>query len=83
MTDNVTNDLLLEQLKAIRAEQAAARERDDEMLRRLGTVETIMARVSRDMGEFVAEQVGDRHSMDKLRARLERIERRLELNEPN
>lgn len=81
MTDNVTNELIFERLKTMQAEQAAARDRDDEMLRRLGAVETIVARISRDMGQFVSDQVGDRHSVDRLRERIERIERRLELND--
>lgn len=74
MTEN-TENLILEQLKAIRAEQKSARERDKELLRRVTQIEN----VRRDLAEIISDQVGDRHSVDGLRERVERIERRLEL----
>lgn len=76
---NVEN-LLLEHLKKIQAEQSAARERDQEILSRLSHIESGLARITRDESANYAEMVEDRHSVDKLRERLERIERRLELN---
>ena len=44
---NVEN-LILEHLKKIQAEQSAARERDAEIMSRLGTIENGIARISRD-----------------------------------
>lgn len=78
MTDNVEN-LILEHLKKIQAEQAASRERDAEIMSRLGMIESGIARISRDESANYAEIVQDRHSVDKLKERIERIERRLEI----
>lgn len=79
MTENVEN-LMLEHLKKIQAEQSAARERDQEILTRLSHIESGIARITRDESANYAEIVGDRHVVDKLKERLERIERRLEIN---
>ncbi len=78
MSDAVDN-LLLEHLKKIQAEQSAARERDAEMLGRLAQIETSIVRLARDGADNFAETVADRHALDKLKARIERLERRLEL----
>ena len=78
MTENVDN-LMLEHLKKIQAEQSSARERDREMLTRLGQIETTIARIGRDNAHAFAEQVEDRHAMDALKDRVERLERRLEI----
>ena len=78
MTENVEN-LLFEHLKKIQGEQSAARERDREMLNRLGQIESSIARIGRDNAHAFAEQVDDRHAVDALRDRVERIEKRLEL----
>lgn len=74
------DDLVLEHLKRIQAEQAAARDRDQEILSRLARIESGLARVTRDESSNYAELVEDRHTVDKLRERIERIERRLELS---
>jgi soluble cytochrome b562 len=79
MSSNIDN-LTLEHLKKIQAEQTAARERDQEILTRLSHIESGIARITRDESANYAEIVGDRHSMDKLKERIERIERRLEIN---
>jgi predicted nuclease with TOPRIM domain len=76
---NVDN-IILEHLKKIQSEQTAARERDQEIISRLSHIESGLARVTRDESANYAEMVEDRHSVDKLRERLERIERRLEIN---
>lgn len=76
---NVEN-LLLEHLKKIQSEQSAARERDQEILSRLSHIESGIARITRDESANYAEMIQDRHAVDKLRERLERIERRLEIN---
>ena len=45
MTENIEN-LILEHLKKIQAEQTAARERDAEILTRLASIENGLARIS-------------------------------------
>ncbi len=76
---NVTDNLVLEHLKKIQAEQTASRERDADMLSRLAHIETSIARLARDGADNFAEVIADRHAIDKLKERLDRIERRLEL----
>lgn len=78
MADTVDN-LMLEHLKKIQTEQSASRERDAEILNRLAHIETSVARLARDGADNFAEVIADRHTVDKLKARIERIERRLEL----
>ena len=78
MADTVDN-LMLELLKKIQTEQSASRERDAEILSRLAHIETSVARLARDGADNFAEVIADRHTVDKLKARIERIERRLEL----
>jgi ubiquinone biosynthesis protein UbiJ len=78
MAETVDN-LMLEHLKKIQTEQSASRERDAEILSRLAHIETSVARLARDGADNFAEVVADRHAVDKLKERIERIERRLEL----
>jgi hypothetical protein len=78
MAETVDN-LMLEHLKKIQTEQSASRERDAEMLSRLAHIETSVARLARDGADNFAEVIADRHAIDKLKERIERIERRLEL----
>ncbi len=73
------DNLALEHLKKIQGEQSAARDRDSEMLTRLAHLENLIARLTRDSADNLAEVLTDRHSIDRLRERIERIERRLEL----
>ncbi|NWG32186.1 MAG: hypothetical protein HXY29_11930 [Rhodocyclaceae bacterium] len=73
------DNLILEHLKKIQAELAASRERDSEIMSRLANIESGMARIARDESTTYAELIQDRHALDKLRERIERIERRLEL----
>jgi predicted nuclease with TOPRIM domain len=80
MTENIEN-LILEHLKKIQAEQTAARERDTEILMRLSSIENGLARITRDEALTYSELVQDRHVVDKLKERIERIERRLELSQ--
>lgn len=79
MTEKVDN-LMLEHLMKIQAEQALSRERDREMMTRLGQIETSIARIGRDNAHAFEEQIEDRHSLDALKDRVERLERRLEIN---
>jgi tRNA threonylcarbamoyladenosine modification (KEOPS) complex Cgi121 subunit len=78
MAEAVDN-LVLEHLKKIQTEQSASRERDSEILSRLAHIETSVARLARDGADNFAEVIADRHTVDKLKERIERIERRLEL----
>lgn len=82
MTDN-TESLLLELLKKIQAEQVASRDRDFEIMNRIAHLEVSISRVARDESSNYAEIIQDRHTVDRLKERLERlerIERRLELS---
>ncbi len=78
MSDNVEN-LVLEHLKKIQTELLASRERDAEILARLGHIELGLARIARDEATNYGEIIQDRHVVDKIKQRLDRIERRLEL----
>lgn len=78
MSEN-TENLILEHLKTIRSELADLREQNKDILKRLTHLETMVARMGRDLAEMAAERVEDRHSVDRLRERIARIERRLEL----
>jgi septal ring factor EnvC (AmiA/AmiB activator) len=78
MSEKVDN-LILEHLKKMQAELTAARERDTEILLRLSGIETGLARISRDEAMTYGELIQDRHSMDKIKERIDRIEKRLEL----
>ncbi|MCX8087553.1 MAG: hypothetical protein N3C63_11755 [Rhodocyclaceae bacterium] len=75
MSEQIDN-LILEHLKKIQGELAASRERDAEIIARLGQIETALARIARDEAFNYAEIVHDRHLIDRLK---ERIERRLEI----
>lgn len=78
MTETVDN-LVLEHLKKIETEQAASRERDSETLSTLAHSETSVVRLAREGADNFAEVIADRHTVDKLKERIDRIERRLEL----
>lgn len=80
MAEKVDN-LVLEHLKKIQSEQGASRERDREILTRLAQIETSIARIGRDNAHAFAEQIEDRHALDALKERVERIERRLEIGD--
>jgi hypothetical protein len=80
MTEKIDN-LVLEHLKKIQAEQSASRERDREIMGRLSNIESGIARIARDESNNYAEIVQDRHSVDSLKARIEQIERRLDIVE--
>jgi sensor histidine kinase regulating citrate/malate metabolism len=78
-TDMAEDSLVLEQLRKIRAELDAARERDHEIMMRLSGIEVGLTRITRDEAGNYAKIIQDRHAIDRIRERLERIERRLEL----
>lgn len=76
--DQIEN-LLLEHLKKIQAEKAAARDRDSELLKRLAHIESTLAQLGKNEAGNYGEIIQDRHAIDKLIQRIERIERRLDL----
>ena len=78
MAEQIDN-LILEHLKRLQAEQTAARERDQEILSRLSHIESGIARLTRDESANYSEIIESRHAVDKLKDRIERIERRLEI----
>lgn len=73
------DNLVLENLKKIQGELSAARERDREILSRLVSIETLLGRNEQRVADNYGEIIHDRHEIDKLKDRLERIEKRLEL----
>lgn len=46
---------------------------------RLGSLESMIARIGRDNAHAYEEQIKDRHGLDALKERVERLERGLEL----
>ena len=81
MAENVTNELLLEHMKKMQTELVAARERDAELLRRITIMEIAMTDLLRHHNQTMTDQVGDRHALDAIRSRVERIERSLSLSD--
>ena len=76
MTDPVTNELMYETLKAIRGENARTHER-------LDRVEMELRAIRGHMGALVQTDLVRDGDIASLTTRVERIERRLELNEGN
>lgn len=74
MPDNVTNELLLEHLKAIQAKVS----RTDE---RLEHIEGDIRIIKGHMANFMQAEVQQDAAIASLQSRLERIERRLEISE--
>lgn len=74
MADNVTNELLLETLKAI---QASLTRLDA----RLGHVETDIRIIKGHMASFMHSEVQQDSAIAELSVRIERIERRLDLKD--
>lgn len=72
MSDNVTNELLLETLKAIRADIAGLR---DELLDAKADIRGVKAH----MAAFMQSEVSRDGALASVQQRLDRIERRLEL----
>jgi polyhydroxyalkanoate synthesis regulator phasin len=79
MTENIEN-LIIEILKKIQTEQGAARDRDMEIVSRLSNIEEGVARIARYETSNYSDIVHDRHIVDILKERVDRIERRLELS---
>src|SRR5262249_49921265 len=73
------SDLILNMLRGIRAEQAAQREKLDEIISRLGRLEREVADLHREVAGLHDDYAGLSVRLDNLDRRVGRIESRLEL----
>jgi hypothetical protein len=80
MSDNI-DSLVLEHLRAIRAGQDELSERLGRVESRLTNLEVTTAGLRRDLAHMYGEVVEQNAGYDALRARVERIERRLEIRD--
>lgn len=71
--------LVLEQLRLVRAELASIKDDTREIKTRLAVVESGIASLRRDNGDFATTQAAQHLSYDRLADRVERIERRLDI----
>jgi hypothetical protein len=78
MGENIEN-LLLEQLRAIRTAIASVKEDTREIKSRLTVFESGIASLRRDNGDFATSIPAQHLSYDRLTDRVECIERRLDL----
>jgi chromosome segregation ATPase len=74
-------DLILNMLRAIRAEQAAQREKLDEIIGRLGALEREVATLNLRFAEMRVDFASLSLRIDNLDNRVRRIEQRLDLVE--
>ncbi len=75
---NIEN-LMLEHLKKIQCELTGIRQDNAEIKSRLSSIESGIARITRDEAGNYGEIIENRHMYDKLAERVERIEKRLEI----
>lgn len=75
----MSENLVLEHLKKIQAELAGVRQDNAEIKSRLGSIESGIARITRDEAGNYGEIIDNRHMVDKLADRVGRIEKRLEI----
>ncbi|RKT45222.1 hypothetical protein BDD21_2642 [Thiocapsa rosea] len=80
MTDTIEG-LVLENLRAIRGTQDKHTERFARIESRMGNLELTVAGMRRDLAHMYGEIVEQHTHTDQLVARIERIERRLELQD--
>ena len=78
MTDE-PHSLMLDHLRAIRAENRKTHEELREIKGRLMNVETVVASMATELGTFMTADVRMQHAIDRMSDRLERIERRFDL----
>ena len=78
MTENIEN-LILEHLKRLQAGQERIEKDLDEIKARLGHIEQGLGKLGREVAGHYDEIILNRHMVDRLNDRIERIERRLEL----
>ncbi len=80
MADNVEN-LILEHLRAIRADIGGIKDDVREIKQRLTSLEAAIAGLRRDSSNLYGDVVDQHARYDRLVERVERIERRLDLAE--
>ena len=80
MTGSVTNELLLEHMKALRAELACVREDMRELRNRQTETHAAVLALRRDQTQDAEIGASLAARVDRLHDRIERIERRLELS---
>ena len=78
MTDNVEN-LILEHLRSLRAGQDRLENEMREVAARLTSLEASTAAGRRDSAHNYEEVIRQQSSIDQIKARIDRIERRLEM----
>lgn len=81
MSDNITNELLYETLKAIRGDVAALRHDTRDLKGRIASLEAQVVGMRTDISLIYGELVRGTGRHDSLADRVERIEQRLELTE--
>jgi hypothetical protein len=75
---NIEN-LMLEHMKKIQSELTGIRQDNAEIKTRLSSIESGIARITRDEAGNYGEIIENRHIFDRLADRVEKIERRLEI----
>ncbi len=78
MAENIDN-LILEHLRAIRADLQTVKQDTEWIRSRMTAVETSIARVTRDQAHEFEERISLMHQVDRMIERIEKIERRLEI----
>ncbi len=78
MNDN-TENLMLEHLKRFQAASERIERKLDDLTRRISNLESGQASIIQHLGTLAAADAQQQVSADSLNARLDRIERRLEL----
>ena len=81
MIENGEN-LILEHLRALRAEIASVKEDTRELKARLVIVESGIASLRRDAGDHAAAVADQHQRYDRINDRLDRIKKRLDLQDP-
>ena len=76
--ENVEN-IILEHLRAMRTDISGIREDMQEVKQRLNSLEAGVGGLKRDSGDLYTENAAQHVRYDRLAARIEKIERRLEL----
>jgi septal ring factor EnvC (AmiA/AmiB activator) len=72
-------NLVLEQLRALRTDIASVKDDTREIKTRLAVLESGVASLRRDSGDFATSIAAQHLNYDRLSERIERIERRLDL----
>lgn len=82
MTDNEPDNVVLQHLRHIRNRVDRIAEDVDDIKLRMSSLESLMMLVKREVAHGDETDARQQLTLDKLAARLERIERRLDLADP-